>query len=345
MNEHPMKILLIEDNRADASLIQEMLAAAGAELSLDVADRLSAGLERLEEDGFDVVLLDLDLPNSQGLETLARVRAAAPETAIVVTTKLDDDCTAIETMREGAQDYLIKGQMDGNLLVRSMCYAIERKRAEETIRHLAYHDGVTGLPNRALFDDRFDKALAHAQRDRRKLALLLIDLDNFKEVNDTLGHKMGDRVLRELGQRLNAALRNTDTVARWGGDEFIILAEIEHLRSATNVARTAMEVFAELLVLDGHEVQVKASIGTAVYPLDGSDADTLLRNADLAMYSAKEEGGGKYRNYNDTPQKDGSARGAKEGENEDANVGLIGSDSGSDAAGFLRDAGGHGAAR
>ena len=310
MSEHPMKILLIEDDRAYARLIREMLVKAGAELSLDVADRLSAGLERLEDDGVDVVLLDLGLPDSQGLETLAHVRAAAPETAVVVTTGLDDDALAAEAVREGAQDYLVKGQVDCNLLVRSMCYAIERKRAEETIRHLAYHDGVTGLPNRALFDDRFDQALAHAERDRRRLALLLVDLDNFKEVNDTLGHKMGDRVLRGFGQRLSAALRKTDTVARWGGDEFVILAEIERPRGATGVARTVMEAIAEPLVLDGHEVQVKVSIGSAIYPQDGSDADTLLRNADLAMYNAKEEGGGKYRNYNDTPQKDGSARSA-----------------------------------
>ena len=135
MSETPVKILLIEDNPGDARLIREMLAdAKGVRADLEWADRLTTGLERLAVGGIDVVLLDLALPDSQGLDTFARTHARAPDVAIVVLTGLDDESLAVEAMGAGAQDYLVKGQADGNLLVRSMRYAIERKRAEEATR-------------------------------------------------------------------------------------------------------------------------------------------------------------------------------------------------------------------
>jgi diguanylate cyclase (GGDEF)-like protein/PAS domain S-box-containing protein len=167
----------------------------------------------------------------------------------------------------------------------------ERVRGEETIRRLAYHDVLTGLPNRMLFADRLNLAIAGALRNRQKLAVMLLDLDYFKDVNDTLGHGVGDQLLRSVGERLITLLRKNDTVSRMGGDEFfLLLPEVARVRDASTIARKVLEAFQEPFVLDCHEVHITTSIGYALYPDDGEDADTLLQNSDIAMYHAKQEG-------------------------------------------------------
>jgi len=171
----------------------------------------------------------------------------------------------------------------------------ERKRSEEQIHFQAYHDALTGLPNRLLLQDRLTQALAYAQRRHGTLALLFLDLDHFKLINDSLGHAVGDRLLRAVGQRLRDALRAEDTVARVGGDEFLLL--LPHLAATEDAARTAqklLDIFATPFSIDGHELHVAASVGAALFPEDGTDADTLLRNADAAMYYAKESGRNNY---------------------------------------------------
>jgi len=174
----------------------------------------------------------------------------------------------------------------------------ERKRAEETIKHLAYHDDLTGLPNRRLFNDRLTLALAHAHRNQGKLAVLLFDLDHFKEVNDTLGHSMGDRLLQVVSERLTSLLRKGDTVARMGGDEFmLLLPEIAGGEGAAEVAQKILEAVRRPFVFGGHELHVTTSIGTALYPDDGEDGDTLMKNADIAMYRAKDRGRDNYQCY------------------------------------------------
>ena len=167
----------------------------------------------------------------------------------------------------------------------------ERKRAEETIKRLAYHDSLTGLPNRRLFNDRLTLTLAHAHRSQQKLAVMLLDLDNFKEVNDTLGHSVGDQLLRVAGERLTSLLRKSDTVARMGGDEFmLLLPEIAQVEDAAEVAQKILEAIRQPFVFDVHEIHVSTSIGIALYPDDGEDEDTLMKNADIAMYRAKDQG-------------------------------------------------------
>ncbi|MBJ6727910.1 two-component system response regulator [Geomesophilobacter sediminis] len=166
----------------------------------------------------------------------------------------------------------------------------ERKRAEEQIRHLAMHDALTGLPNRSLLTARFELALAAAQRYGRQLAILFIDLDNFKAINDHLGHQAGDLVLQEIGQRLLGLVRASDTVSRLGGDEFIIVIngvreEVDAIRTAEKVVDTVRSEF----VVDAVRVQVSPSIGVALYPRDGSTMETLIRQADAAMYRHKQE--------------------------------------------------------
>jgi len=167
----------------------------------------------------------------------------------------------------------------------------ERKRAEETIRHLAYHDALTGLPNRALFEDRLKLALAQAHRGGQLLAVLFLDLDHFKLINDTLGHAVGDQLLNSLASGLSHLLREGDTAARVGGDEFIVLLPvIGRVEDAVEVSERVLSKLAEPRVVAGHELQLTTSVGVAIYPHDGADAETLLSNADIAMYRAKEEG-------------------------------------------------------
>jgi diguanylate cyclase (GGDEF)-like protein len=176
--------------------------------------------------------------------------------------------------------------------------AFQRKRDEETIRQLAYHDALTGLPNRIVFSDRLTIALAQANRNKQKLAVMLLDLDNFKNVNDTLGHSMGDMLLKGVADRLTGVLRKADTVARMGGDEFMLLMPgITRIEYSIEIAYKILQTFYIPFVIDGHEIHTSASIGIAIYPDDGKDTDTLIKNADIAMYHAKEQGRNKYFRY------------------------------------------------
>ena len=173
-----------------------------------------------------------------------------------------------------------------------------RRRAEETIKRLAYHDALTGLPNRRLFNDRLNLALAHAHRSQQKLAVMLFDLDHFKDVNDTLGHSVGDLLLQVVGDRLTSLLRKGDTVARMGGDEFmLLLPETAQEEDAAKIAQKILEAFRKPFVFDGHELRITTSIGIAMYPEDGEDGDTLMKNADIAMYRAKDKGRDNYQRY------------------------------------------------
>lgn len=171
----------------------------------------------------------------------------------------------------------------------------DRKQAEEKIRQLAYHDTLTGLPNRKLFSDRLGIALAQAQRNQKGVAVTMIDLDNFKDVNDTLGHDVGDLLLKAAAARLSAALRKGDTVARFGGDEFVlILPDLKGIEDVIQVAQKIVDSFRTPFLIDTHQLIVTTSIGIAVYPHDGTDNDILLKNADKAMYQAKQTGRDQY---------------------------------------------------
>ena len=174
----------------------------------------------------------------------------------------------------------------------------EQVQAEEQLVYIATHDPLTGLPNRRLFNDRLSLELAHAQRNKQKLAVMLLDLDYFKDVNDTLGHSVGDQLLEVAGDRLMSFLRKSDTVARMGGDEFmLILPGIVREEDTTEIAQKILEAFRKPFVFDGYEINITTSIGTALYPEDGEDTDALMRNADIAMYRAKDQGRDNYQRY------------------------------------------------
>jgi diguanylate cyclase (GGDEF)-like protein/PAS domain S-box-containing protein len=174
----------------------------------------------------------------------------------------------------------------------------EQKKAEETIRRLAYHDSLTGLPNRLLCRDRLNMALTRAKRHGQYFAVMMLDLDKFKDVNDTLGHHMGDRLLQEVSELLTGLLRKVDTVARMGGDEFLLLLpEIQKIEDSIMIAQKIIDSFQTPFVIDGYEIHITTSIGIASYPDDSDDVDTLVKHADIAMYRAKESGRNNYQRF------------------------------------------------
>lgn len=183
----------------------------------------------------------------------------------------------------------------------------ERKRVDEQIQRLAYHDPLTGLPNRSLLTDRATQALSLAQRNAAPVALMYMDLDRFKQINDTLGHRIGDQLLINIAARLLSAVRDCDTVSRQGGDEFVLVLPGTTAEGAAHVAEKVRRLIAESMTIEGHEMALTTSIGIAMFPDDGQDFEALLRAADLAMYRAKQEGRNSYRFC--TPQMQTPGRG------------------------------------
>jgi diguanylate cyclase (GGDEF)-like protein len=286
-------VLHVEDGDTQALLVDRMLdASLPAIFTLERVATLRAARARLERRMPSCVLLDLRLPDADGLEALVGVRETAPDVPVVVLSGSPDEGLAVRTVQEGAQDFVTKEGADGQRIGRSMLYAIERKRVERELEHHALHDALTGLPNRTLFLDRTQHALARLRRKGGNCAVLFIDADRFKVVNDALGHEAGDRLLVELGERLTAALRPGDTVARLGGDEFTALCEeLTATEEAVGIAQRVLKALETPFNIDGQEAFLSVSVGIAVAGADG-DAQGIIRDADIAMYRAKERGSG-----------------------------------------------------
>ncbi|QJR13983.1 putative bifunctional diguanylate cyclase/phosphodiesterase [Usitatibacter palustris] len=291
-------VLLIEDNPGDARLIEEMLSEDPATpFRLRTADRLQRGLELLSLKGTELVLLDLSLPDSHGLDTFSKVYAHSPKVPIIVLSGNDDQALALYAVKSGAQDYLVKGKIDRELLLRAMQYSIERKHYQEELERQANYDGLTGLPNRHLLHDRLRQAV-FAQRNVRSVAVVFIDLDHFKVINDSLGHNFGDEVLRHVAERIQSAVRDGDTVARLGGDEFVLILNDQTREDVIfRTMRRIMSKVSEPINVADRELNVTCSAGISLYPQDGPDVPTLLKNADAAMYRAKSQGRNTFQFY------------------------------------------------
>jgi len=424
MSKKSIKILLlVEDNLGDARLLREMFNEQGSHnTELTHVESMSEAEKHLAGRAFDIIVLDLGLPDAKGLQAVRRAHAAAPRIPLVVLTGLDDESRAAQALQEGAQDYLIKGQIDARGLLRALRHAIERKVMEEALfvekeraqvtlnsigdavvctdisgnitflnlvaekmtgwpwqealgrpmgevfrildavtrettpnpidravglnrtvhlqencvlvrrdgsdtpiedsvapihdregkatgavivfrdvstaramaaemTYSAQHDFLTGLPNRMLLNDRVSQAIVLAPRHSNKVAILFLDLDGFKHINDSLGHPIGDKLLQSIAKRLVDCVRSSDTVSRQGGDEFVVLlSEVHRPEDAAISALRILQAVAEAHPIDQHDLHVTASIGVSVYPDDGQDAETLIKNADTAMYQAKENG-------------------------------------------------------
>jgi diguanylate cyclase (GGDEF)-like protein/PAS domain S-box-containing protein len=424
MSKKSIKVmLLVEDNPGDVRLLREMFDKEGvSDTQLTHVERMSDAEKHLAKHAVDIILLDLGLPDARGVGAVRRAHAAAPRIPLVVLTGLDDELLATQALQEGAQDYLIKGEIETRGLLRSLRYAVERKLMEEALfvekeraqvtlncigdavactdlagnitflnlvaekmtgwprqeaakrplaeilrildaasrepipnpmemavernetvhlplncvlvrrdgleipiedsvgpihdregnvtgavivfrdvsaaramalqlAHSAQHDFLTGLPNRLLLNDRVNYAVALAPRHQKKVAVLFLDLDGFKHINDSLGHPTGDKLLQSIAQRLVGCVRASDTVSRQGGDEFVVLlSEVDQAEDAALAARRMLKAVAEAHAVDQHDLHVTTSIGVSVCPDDGMDAETLIKNADTAMYQAKENG-------------------------------------------------------
>lgn len=361
-----IKVLLIEDDPDNAFLISELLTGEKSSIKykIAVAGNLKQAFVILKKQEIDIVLLDLGLPDSSGIDTLERTHQAFPQVPIVVVTGLSDPEKEAEMLRIGAQDYLVKNKLSAENIEKAIQHALERFKFLQSIRserdsladfvevlckgksdsqlcqnsrtnaedimdekiiqekarqlselmaereqllmsikdknnqleELATHDSLTNLPNRLQFETVMARDLAQAIRHHRLLCLLFLDLDGFKDVNDSLGHNIGDLLLVEVARRFCAALRKEDFIARLGGDEFaVILSNVKAIHSAGAVANKLIAVVNQPFQLLGHEVFVGVSIGIATYPDSGNDWRTLVKDADIAMYQAKQEGRNTFR--------------------------------------------------
>ncbi len=434
VSDAQIRVLLVEDDPAATALIQQALdGPSGSRYRLEWVTRLADAITCLRRDNADVILLDLTLPDCQGIDAFDRVFAAAPNVPILILSGANDETNVRLAVQRGAHDYLARPHIDSHWLPRALRYVIERQKTGAVLRaaeealfeekeraqvtlnsigdavlatdvagnvtylnraaermtgwshdealgrplaevfrivdsatrktaenpalraimehrtvglaadcvlvrrdgselavedssapirsrdgrvagavlvfrdvsearamaqkmaHLAQHDFLTGLPNRVLLTERLSQSIGLARRHGKQVALLYLDLDNFKTINDSLGHAIGDQLLQSVAERLTACVRTTDTVCRQGGDEFVILlAEIEQPQDAANVAEKILAALAVPRHLGSHEIHVTPSIGISVYPDDGNSADAVMKNADTAMYHAKASGRDNY---------------------------------------------------
>ena len=287
----PVPVLVVEDNKRYATLIEQML---GGDFAVDHASTLGDAVEALQNrGGYGCILLDLRLPGTDRLDAVDAIRSLAPDTPTVVLTGMEDSELALDAMKSGVQDYLYKGDAEPESLRRSVLYAMERKRAQ--LAHDALHDPLTALPNRALFRDRCLQALAGIGRATSGVGVLFIDLDGFKQVNDSLGHAAGDRLLVQAADRLRQSLRGGDTVSRFGGDEFTVLAStLDHRHDAVELAQRITQALGVPFRVAERDVALTSSIGIAFTFDRSADPDVLVHEADVAMYRAKERGGACY---------------------------------------------------
>jgi diguanylate cyclase (GGDEF)-like protein len=282
------RVLLVEDDRLYAEAVAAHLEEECPDgVRIGRCERLSEVPAALQALRPECALVDLTLPDAQGAEVVRTIRELDDALPIVVLTGLDDDGTAVELVQQGAQDYLLKSETRGTTLARALRYAIERKRTERALAHQALHDSLTGLPNRALLVQRLEHALGRSRRTGGRVGVLFMDLDEFKTVNDTLGHSVGDGLLRAVARRLRRLLRPGDTVARFGGDEFVVVCEdmsAEH--EPVVIARRIIDEILRPVPIADTRVSISPSIGVVLSSANAS-AEGLLSDADVAMYGAK----------------------------------------------------------
>jgi diguanylate cyclase (GGDEF)-like protein len=302
----PIRVLLLSDDHRTARLVDELLHAAWNHVHLVThATWDAAAAQALLAHPGCPVLLEVapgsgGRPAEHALELLEYVRMSAPEAPIVLLASSAAEPVAVAAIRKGAQDCLVTSELDPVVLRRALTHAIERKRAEGRLARQALHDQLTGLPNRALFLDRLGVALERSRRSGAPLAVLFLDFDNFKQINDSRGHAAGDKLLATLGPRLSGLLRPMDTVARFGGDEFTFLFEgLTSEREVVLIADRIREAAGLPIEVDGGEVTVTVSIGIATVADPTVTPETILREADAAMYRAKQQGRARYELFDD----------------------------------------------
>jgi two-component system cell cycle response regulator len=288
MNDH-IKLILVEDNSGDARLIREMLRDAGPEIfECEWVNNLSSVLKRLSETKFDALLLDLGLPDSDGIGTLEKLLFQAPEVPIIVLTGLADEVTGVEAVQKGAQDYLVKGSVSSDLLLRAVRYAIERKKLMLELRNLSLLDDLTGLYNRRGFFTLAEQQIRSAERENNGLFFIVADLDRLKEINDTYGHEEGDLAIKDAANILKETFRDADVIGRIGGDEFAIVASEKNPASVKNITGRIENKIDSLGQKTKRRYKLSISIGLAhSSPQTSCSIDKMLAEADKLMYREK----------------------------------------------------------
>ena len=278
---------MIEDSSIDALLLRENLPTAPpCQYEVTHVDRLSEGLTLVAQEQFDVVMLDLGLPDSLGLETLIKFRREVWKVPVIVLTNLDDEATAIRALHEGAQDYLVKGHYDRSQLERCTRYALERHRLYMKQYELSLRDELTGLYNRRGFIFISEQQIRLALRDRQNVLLAFADVNGLKKINDTFGHQMGDEALVQLAGVLRKTFRDSDILGRIGGDEFAVLS----IQGKSDSVRTISDRLTKMLRKGSpsRPYPLSISLGVVVFAASASlSIHDMMARADEAMYAEK----------------------------------------------------------
>jgi diguanylate cyclase (GGDEF)-like protein len=305
-------LLIIDDEPEIRNVLSEFLSESYRCVAVNSAEK---ALALIATERFDLIISDITMERMSGLEMVPHILNEAPQAVIVMISGQQTIEYAIEAMRAGAFDYITKPfdlrhvdaavrralghhqLLEAKLLYENRLEELVRQRTAE-VEHLAYYDTLTELPNRILFQDRLGQALAVAQRTGQMLGAIFLALDQYKKINDTLGHALGDLLLKNVAERLKHRVSGSDTVARFDGDEFaLLLTQITGTRELVEISRSISEVLRPPFLLEGDEVYVTASIGISLFPGDGTDLTTLLKNAEAALSRARMQGGNNYQFY------------------------------------------------
>lgn len=284
-------VLLLEDDEFDAAITQGLIQKFSvAPPRVSRARLLQQALDLMARNSFDVVIVDMNVPDSRGLDTVRDVVRADAEAPMVVLTGDDDIQVGLQALSLGAHEYLPKSQLDKSSLERVIEYAVLRRRTLSALTQKAHFDALTGVANRSLLYDRWERSLARAGRAGRAIGVLVLDIDQFKAVNDAHGHGFGDQVLCAICDMLSANVRKNDVVARLGGDEFVLVLENLRNDDDLNTVRTKLTQSLPLAVSSGAaHALVTASIGCALAcPAEDSDLMEVIRRADIDMYTQKQ---------------------------------------------------------
>ncbi|MEO8718080.1 MAG: diguanylate cyclase [Burkholderiales bacterium] len=297
---HNAKVLIVDDQEANVRMLDRMLRRAGYACIASTMDPHEV-CELHRKNHYDLILLDLVMPGMDGFQVMEGLKEIEKDGYLPVLVITAQPEHKLRALKAGAKDFVSKPLDLAEVLTRVYNMLEVRLLHQKTRRlydqasHLAQHDFLTDLPNPVLLNDRITQAIALARRYDKQFAVLFLDLDHFKRINDSLGHATGDKLLQSVALRLKACVRGSDTVSRKGGDEFVVLiSEIAHAEHASRSADKIIAAVTAAHQVAGHELLVTASIGISIYPHDGADAETLLKSADAAMYQAKKNGRNQY---------------------------------------------------
>jgi len=286
--ERPI-VVLADDDPSIRLMVRHVLESEDFDI-VEASDGLEA-IKAVEKHHPALILLDAVMPGIDGFTTCQQIKEKGhTDIPVMMITGLDDDASVERAYEVGAIDFITK-PIKWAVLKHRVKSVVAKVIAERKVQLLAYRDNLTGLPNRLLFADRLEQAVKRSERSRTSMALMLVDIDDFKLVNDSFGHDAGDKLIKAVGELISKSLRRADTIARLGGDEFAVIIEgIDGPEDAISIADNLTTILEHNVRLDDQETYTSASIGIAVYPSDGNDARTLLKNADTAMFRAKENG-------------------------------------------------------